>query len=85
MYSFSFLAKNFEILYTGTHVFLTTDLIGLPGLCNFIRAFSAGGFGYFWVRCLTCLLCMIRLLFCSALVICFWYLLVGSLVIRWNP
>jgi hypothetical protein len=30
----------------------TAGLTGLPGLCIFIWAFSEGGLGFLWIRCL---------------------------------
>jgi hypothetical protein len=54
-----------------------TGLMGLPALWSFNWAFSVGGIGFLWVRCLNCSLLKIRLLCFIACVICFWYLLVG--------
>ena len=53
--------KCFAILYVGALMLLITGLIGLPGLCSFIWAFSMGGCGFFCIRYLICFLSIIKL------------------------
>jgi len=55
----------FAILYVGAFLLLTTGRIGLFGLCIFRWAFSLGGVGFFWIKCLIWFLVKMRLLFCS--------------------
>ena len=66
-------------LYDGAFMLLTTGLIGLSGLCNFILSFSIGGVGFFCVRCFIFYLSRMRLRCWSVLCVSVWYFLVGSL------
>jgi len=43
---FSFL----PVLCAGAFVLLITGLMGIPGLCSYSRALSAGGVGFLWIR-----------------------------------
>ena len=77
---FSFLA----VLYARAFLLLITGLMGMLGLCNFSRAFSVGGDGILWGRCLICFLLKILSHCCSAFWIVLWYLLVGSFGMVWK-
>ena len=69
---FSFLAA----LYAGAGLLLTTGRMGVFGLCNFNRALSVGGDGFFCVTYLTCFLSIILSYFNNILLwfygICSW-------------
>jgi len=65
---------NFDILYAGAFLLLTTGLMGWLGLCSLIWALRSGGWGFFWVRYFFCFLLTIRSLCFRVLVISFWYL-----------
>ena len=77
---FSFLS----VLYAGAFLLLITGLMGMLSLCSFSKAFSVGGYGFFWVKCLICLLLMILSHCCSAFWIVLWSLLVGSFEMVWK-
>jgi len=81
---FSLFTSNFDILYAGAFLLLTTGLTGWPGLCSLIWALRLVGWGFFWVRYFFCILLMIRSLCCRVLAISFWYLSVGSFCSFWK-
>jgi hypothetical protein len=68
----------------GAVLFLTTGLMGMPGLWSFNWTIRVGGEGCFCVKCLICFLGIIKLHFLSVFVICAWSLLVGLFGSGWT-
>ena len=70
----------FAVLYAEAVLLLTTGRMGILGLCNFSRALSVGGDGFFWVRYLICFLSIILSHFSKVLCMVLWSLWVGLFV-----
>jgi hypothetical protein len=80
IYDFSVFEMNLASLYVGAFILLTTGLIGVPILCNFIWAFSVGAWGFLCMRCFVWFLFMMSWHCLRFSMIFFWKLFVGSLL-----